>query len=179
VILAAAWGFGFSKLIKNVTIQRVTQVAAFIPAVLLFIALQPAPGTFGNAIEFSTSQFIALATGVAASAAFAVYYKAALARPKHAMDLGLPAEFMPGFVPASAPAAEDDDEEVRRADDDDAEEAPIARPVPTKVKTKTKTKKKLKKKATREPEPEPEPKKQDHDPEKAKDEELPEPPKED
>jgi phosphatidylglycerol:prolipoprotein diacylglycerol transferase len=93
--------------------------------VALFFALQPAPGTFGNSVEFSTSQFIALVSGITASIAHAIYYKAALARPKHAMDLGLPPEFAPAG--AAVPAADD-------ADDDDEEE-PVRRP-PPKKKTK-------------------------------------------
>ncbi len=103
VIMAVGWVVGFSKAIENVTVQRVTQVVAFVPAVALFFMLQPAPGTFGTSASYSTSQFIGLASAVLASVAFAVFYKAALAHPKQAMALGLPPEYMPGGDPEAAP----------------------------------------------------------------------------
>jgi phosphatidylglycerol:prolipoprotein diacylglycerol transferase len=118
VILAVGWCIGFSKAIRSVPLQRATQVASFIPAVLVYLALRP--DTFANApnVEWSTSQFIAITSGFAASVAFAVFYKAALAHPKQAMDLGLPPEPLPeGAEPADGPAPpadEDDEEEVRR-----------------------------------------------------------------
>jgi phosphatidylglycerol:prolipoprotein diacylglycerol transferase len=137
VVLGVGWVIGFSKRIQNVTVQRVTQVAAFLPAVLLFFKLQPDAGTFGNNVQYSTSQFIALASGIAASMAFAVFYKAALAHPKHAMDLGLPPEFgLAGSAPPP-PAAEEED---------DGEEEPVRR-APPKKKVKGK-KAKAAKKAT-------------------------------
>jgi phosphatidylglycerol:prolipoprotein diacylglycerol transferase len=142
VVLGVGWVIGFSKRIQNVTVQRITQVAAFLPAVLLYFKLQPDAGTFGNNVQYSTSQFIALASGIAASMAFAVFYKAALAHPKHAMDLGLPPEFAPaGATPPPAQAA----------DEDDGEEEPVRRPPPKKKgKGKGKAKAKEAKKASTE-----------------------------
>jgi phosphatidylglycerol---prolipoprotein diacylglyceryl transferase len=113
VIMAIGWMVGFSKAIENVTVQRVSQVVAFVPAVALFFLLQPAPGTFGNSVQYSTSQFIGLASAVLASVAFAILYKAALAHPKQAMALGLPPEFG-GPAPVPAPAADEDEEPRRR-----------------------------------------------------------------
>jgi phosphatidylglycerol:prolipoprotein diacylglycerol transferase len=112
-LMAIGWFVGFSKAIENVTVQRVTQVVAFVPAVVLFFVLQPAAGTFGNSVQFSTSQFIGLASAVLASAAFAVLYKAALAHPKQAMALNLPPEFG-GPAPEPAPAADEEEEPRRR-----------------------------------------------------------------
>jgi phosphatidylglycerol:prolipoprotein diacylglycerol transferase len=109
-LLSIGYVVGFSQVIKNLAVKRVTQVAAFLPVVALFVALKPEG--FDNNMEFSTSQFIAITSGFAASVAFAIFYKAALAHPASAMDLRLPA-------PAGAPgAALDEDDE----DEDDEEE---------------------------------------------------------
>jgi phosphatidylglycerol:prolipoprotein diacylglycerol transferase len=131
VILAVGWVIGFSHVIKNPTVMRVTQVLSFVPAVALYVVLQPDQGTFGNSVQYSTSQFIALTSGFAASVAFAVFYKAALAHPKHAMDLNLPPEFAPAGA-APLPVADEDD------DEDDEE--PVRRPPPKKLKAKGKGK---------------------------------------
>jgi phosphatidylglycerol:prolipoprotein diacylglycerol transferase len=118
-ILAAGFAIGFSQLIKNITVRRVAQVAAFIPAVLLFVALKPE--AFETNMEFSTSQFIAITTGFAACAAFAVFYKAALAHPESAMALRLP---LPAGAPV--PVTDDEDDEDDEEDDDDSEEEKAA-----------------------------------------------------
>jgi phosphatidylglycerol:prolipoprotein diacylglycerol transferase len=115
-LLAVGWVIGFSNRIQNVTFRRLTQALSFAPVVALYLALKPE--SFGNDANamFSTSQFIAITSGFAASVAFAVFYKAALAHPKQAMDLGLPPEFAPaGTAPPPAPAeADDEDEEAPR-----------------------------------------------------------------
>jgi phosphatidylglycerol:prolipoprotein diacylglycerol transferase len=134
VLMAIGWVVGFSKMIENQTAQRVSWVLAFVPAVALFFLLQPAAGTFGSTVQYSTSQFIGLSSAVVASAAFAVFYKAALAHPKQAMALNLPPEFMPGYDPNAAP--------VEAAPEDDEEEAPRRRAKKTARKTAKKTAKK-------------------------------------
>ena len=117
-ILAAGFAVGFSLLITNMVARRVAQVVAFIPAVLLFLALKPE--AFETNMQFSTSQFIAITTGFAASVAFAVFYKAALAHPESAMALRLPA-------PAGAPpSALDEDDEDEDEDEEDEEEKAAA-----------------------------------------------------
>ena len=118
-ILAAGFAIGFSHLISNMVARRVAQVVAFIPAVLLFIALKPE--AFETNMQFSTSQFIAITTGFAASVAFAVFYKAALAHPEAAMALRLPA---PAGAPS--PALDDDDEDEDDEDEEDEEEKAAA-----------------------------------------------------
>jgi len=122
LVLAVGWVIGFSRAIENKALQRATQVVAFVPVVALYFVLKPAQGNFDVSVEFSTSQFIAITSGFAASAAFAIYYKAALAHPQQAMDLGLPRELAPPGSAVLAPA------------DDDDEEAPVRRPPPRKVK---------------------------------------------
>ncbi|MEO7327741.1 MAG: prolipoprotein diacylglyceryl transferase family protein [Minicystis sp.] len=114
-LLSLGYVIGFSQVIKNVTVKRVTQVAAFLPVVALFLLLKPEG--FDNNMEFSTSQFIAITSGFAAAVAFAIFYKAALAHPASAMDLRLPA---PAGAPGAAlPADDDDDEDDDDEDDDD------------------------------------------------------------
>jgi phosphatidylglycerol:prolipoprotein diacylglycerol transferase len=142
VLLAVGWAIGFSKVIANKNARIASQVLAFVPAVALYFALKPE--TFANAanIKLSTSQFIALVSGVVASAAFAVFYKAALAHPKQAMDLRLPPDFAPAGGAPPEPAAPEDEEE----------EAPVRRQRPKK---KVKGKGKSKAKATPKPEPRP------------------------
>jgi phosphatidylglycerol---prolipoprotein diacylglyceryl transferase len=100
-------------------------VFAFVPVIALYFLLKPPQGNFDVSVELSTSQFIAITSGFAASVAFAIFYKAALAHPKQAMDLGLPREFAPaGAEPLDAAA--------------DDEEAPAPRPPPRKLKGKGK-----------------------------------------
>jgi phosphatidylglycerol---prolipoprotein diacylglyceryl transferase len=114
-ILSAGYVIGFSHAIKDVRLQRVTQVLAFVPPVVLYLLMKPE--TFGAAenIELSTSQAVALSTGFAASVAFAVFYKAALAHPEAAMALNLPVPADPSKL-----AEEDDDGE----DEEPEEERP-------------------------------------------------------
>lgn len=141
-LLAIGWVIGFSKEIENKTMQRLTQVLAFVPALALFFALQPEPGTFATSNQYSTSQFIAMTTGFAAALAFAVFHKAALAHPKQAMALNLPREALPeGAEPEPEPAAAEEDEEEERV-----KKAPAK---------KTRTGKKLKAKKAAKPAPEP------------------------
>jgi phosphatidylglycerol:prolipoprotein diacylglycerol transferase len=118
-ILAVGFAIGFSHLIKNITTRRIAQAIAFVPAVLLFLALKPE--AFETNMQFSTSQFIAITSGFAASVAFAVFYKAALAHPESAMALRLPAP-----VGAPTSALDDDDEDEDDEDDEDEEEKAAA-----------------------------------------------------
>lgn len=132
-LLAIGWVIGFSRAIENMTVRRVTQVLAFAPVIAIYLLLKPDSFATAASVQFSTSQFIAITSGFAASVAFAVFHKAALAHPKQAMDLGLPLE------PAAAGGAPIDGS---AGDDDDDEEAPRRPPPKKKVKAKSKTAKK-------------------------------------
>ncbi|MFT3767806.1 MAG: prolipoprotein diacylglyceryl transferase [Minicystis sp.] len=117
-LFAIGWCVGFSKAIQNLTFQRVTQVLSFVPAVLVYLAYKPETFATSANTQLSTSQFIALSSGVAASIAFAVFYKAALSHPKQAMALNLPPEFLPeGAAPKDEAIddEEDDEDEEERA----------------------------------------------------------------
>ena len=86
-LFAAAYSFGVAPALGNKTARLASQVASFVPAVIAFIELRPAPFQPVVPVQLSTSQFIGLATGIAAAVAFAMLYKAALANPKAAMAL--------------------------------------------------------------------------------------------
>jgi phosphatidylglycerol:prolipoprotein diacylglycerol transferase len=92
-VFAIGYALGFSKAIENTVMQRLTQVLAFVPAVVLYLALRPETFASSATIELSTSQAVALGSAFAVSIAFSVFYKAALAHPESAMALGLPAAF--------------------------------------------------------------------------------------
>ncbi|HVY49210.1 MAG TPA: prolipoprotein diacylglyceryl transferase family protein [Minicystis sp.] len=132
-VFAIGYGIGFAQEIKSVAVRRVTQVAAFLPAIIGYLVLKPA--TFGEAPneEWSTSQWIGMATALAGCIGFNILYRAYRANPARAMALELP-------PPAPDLADEDDDED----DDDDADEdeAPAAKkkPAPKPAATKAKAK---------------------------------------
>jgi len=143
-ILAVGFAVGFSHLIKNITTRRVAQVIAFIPSVLLFLVLKPE--AFETNMQFSTSQFIAITTGFAASVAFAVFYKAALTHPESAMALRLP---VPAGAPTSTLADEEDDEDDEDDEDEKAAAAAAAAAKKKAVAKKTVAKKTVAKKAVK------------------------------
>jgi phosphatidylglycerol:prolipoprotein diacylglycerol transferase len=114
-LLAVGWVIGFSKAIKDTTMQRLTQILAFVPAVALYLVMRPESFTTSANVQLSTSQFIALTSGFAGALAFAVFYKAAQAHPEQAMALGLPASGPlssdEGDLEKQAPAVDDGEEE--------------------------------------------------------------------
>jgi phosphatidylglycerol:prolipoprotein diacylglycerol transferase len=116
-ILAVGYVIGFSRMVSNEKVRRVTQVLAFLPAVIIYWLLKPE--SYGGSVttELSTSQAVAVSTGFAASVAFSIFFKAALAHPEAAMDLGLPKP-----EEEKKPAPEDEDEEDDDDDDDDDED---------------------------------------------------------
>jgi phosphatidylglycerol:prolipoprotein diacylglycerol transferase len=90
-------------MITNPTVQRISQVLAFVPPVVVYLLLKPETFASSSAMQLSTSQAVAISTGFAASVAFAIFQKAAIAHPESAMALGLPEPKAP------PPAADDDD----------------------------------------------------------------------
>lgn len=114
-LLAVGYVVGFSKMIENPTIQKGTQVLAFVPPLALYFMLKPESFASSLSIQLSTSQAVALVTGFAASLAFAAYYKAALAHPESAMALNLPPPEGEGAKEAPESADEDEDEDAAEA----------------------------------------------------------------
>lgn len=123
ILFAVGYVVGFSKMIENMTVRRVTQALAFVPAIALYVLLKPESFATASSIQLSTSQAVALTTGFAAALAFATYYPAALAHPEAAMALNIGPD---PTLASDAPAAdEDEDEDEER--DEDADDAPKAR----------------------------------------------------
>lgn len=119
-LLAVGYLIGFSHMVKNPTVRKVTQGLAFVPPIALYFILRPE--TFATSVtgELSTSQLVAVTTGFGAAIAFSVFWKAALAHPESAMSLGLP---RPEDAKKPAAAADDDEDE----DDEEDEEEIAAR----------------------------------------------------
>ncbi len=88
-LFGLGYALAFSRMIDREWLRRLTQVLAFVPAVLLWWLLKPGP--FGRVATepLSTSQFIGLLTAAAVSVAFVVFYRNALANPVAAMALRL------------------------------------------------------------------------------------------
>jgi phosphatidylglycerol:prolipoprotein diacylglycerol transferase len=130
-IFAIGYAIGFSQEIKNLGLRRATQVAAFLPTIIGYIVLKPE--SFGDAPndQWSTSQFIGMATGLAGCIGFNILYRGALVHPERAMDLGL----IKAPPPKGAEDDEDDDD-----DDDDAPPPPPKKKVTPKAKVKAKPK---------------------------------------
>jgi phosphatidylglycerol:prolipoprotein diacylglycerol transferase len=118
LVLSVGYVMGISKMIDNVAVRRVTQVAAFLPPLAVYLLKRPE--TFAQAVtyQFSTSQFVAITSGFAACVAFDIFLRGAKAHPESAMSLGLPKNL--GQEPDEPSAAESDD------DDDAAEEERVA-----------------------------------------------------
>ncbi|MDI1451370.1 prolipoprotein diacylglyceryl transferase family protein [Polyangium sp. 6x1] len=145
VLFAVGYVVGISKMIENPTMRRLSQILAFVPAAVLFLALRPESFGTSATIQLSTSQAVALSTGVAAAFAFSVYHQAALAHPEAAMaipQLAYVDDEAAEKKAASNVADEDEDEEpaaakkkVADADadaDEDEDEAPPVKQKPAK-----------------------------------------------
>ncbi|MBK9264491.1 MAG: prolipoprotein diacylglyceryl transferase [Polyangiaceae bacterium] len=120
ILFAIGYIIGPSKMIENPTIRSVTRVLGFIPAIVVFFALKPESFGTSVTVQLSTSQAVALSTGVAACMAFSVYYQAALAHPAAAMAIVLPPSLLAGEAAVAEAAVVS---KVADEDDDDASEA--------------------------------------------------------
>jgi phosphatidylglycerol---prolipoprotein diacylglyceryl transferase len=131
-LLSVGYVMGISKMIDNMAVRRATQFAAVLPP--LAVWLIKAPDSFAQAVtyQFSTSQFVAITSGLAACVAFDVLLRGAKAHPESAMSLGLPKNL--GEEPEEANDAADDDEEEERVAARSAAKARAlgaAKPAPT------------------------------------------------
>jgi phosphatidylglycerol---prolipoprotein diacylglyceryl transferase len=124
-IFAAAYAIGFSNVVQNAVARKATQVLAFVPALVLYLVHKPETFAASTTIQYSTSQAVALTTGFAASIAFAVYFKAALDHPEHAMALGIPDA---GGARKDAGDQEDDEAEEEAEEEDEPSSEPKPRP---------------------------------------------------
>ncbi len=90
LLLALGYIFFVARAVENRGLRVVTQAVAVLPAVGLYLALRPP--SFGEAVlvRLSTSQWVAVLTGIAAAIAYGTFWDAARAHPERAMELGLP-----------------------------------------------------------------------------------------
>ncbi len=106
-VLAAAFAFGIARALPQ-AYRLVASVAAFAPAVALYLYLRPATFISAQTVQLSTSQWVALLTGTAAAIAYGIFYDASRAHPERAMSLGLEAFYAkygkPGARAAGEPA---------------------------------------------------------------------------
>jgi phosphatidylglycerol:prolipoprotein diacylglycerol transferase len=121
LLFAAGFAASFARMIQHPLLRKVSQGAAFVPAVYAFFALRPSQFSQPTLMQLSTSQFIGIASALAVSVAFVVYANAAEAHPEAAMSLGLPE--------GEAPAAEEEPEPPEEAASS-ADEAPPAEAKP-------------------------------------------------
>ncbi len=90
-IFALGYAVAFAQSVSNIAMRRLTQVLAFIPAVVAYLALRPASFADEVLVQYSTSQWVAVLTSVAVSIAFVILWKAAEGHPTEAMTLNLDA----------------------------------------------------------------------------------------
>jgi phosphatidylglycerol:prolipoprotein diacylglycerol transferase len=144
-VFGVGYAIGFSKAIRNTVVQRVTQVLAFAPAVVAYVLLKPETFASTATQQYSTSQAVAVSTGFAASIAFAIFYKAALAHPETAMALNLPDPAEDEVKAAENEADEDEEEALAEAAKKPAKPAKAAADDETPAVQEKKPKKKKKK----------------------------------
>lgn len=126
-LFALGFVVGLSRRIKSLPVRRGAQVLAFAPAIVAFIKLRPESFAASTTVALSTSQFVALVSGLAASAAFAALYKAALLNPTEAMALNLPPELSLTDRTANRATRESDDGTGDDEGDDEGERDSSAR----------------------------------------------------
>ena len=100
LLFAAGYIAFVANAVKDVTLRRLTQAVALVPAVIAFLVLRPESFAEATLIQLSTSQWVAVLTGLPAAVAFGIYWKAAEMHPETAMSLALE-----GFRGADQPAA--------------------------------------------------------------------------
>lgn len=126
LLLALGYIFFVARAVENKTLRIVSQAASLLPALGLYLALKPP--SFGEQVlvKLSTSQWVAVITGVAAAIAYGTFWDASRSHPERAMALDLP-----GTTPAEAPA-----DEAAPGDAPPADAAPAAEGAPKKRKKK-------------------------------------------
>ena len=124
-----AFAFGPARSIAKDTPRRIAQVAALLPAPVLFFLLKPASFAQGTAVQLSTSQWIGLSTGVAAALVWGALFEVAKKNPEAAMALG-------------EGATDYDEDEDEDEDEDDAGERSLPEePKPSKKTPRSKVSK--------------------------------------
>jgi phosphatidylglycerol:prolipoprotein diacylglycerol transferase len=89
LLMSIGFVFGIALGIKNPQVRMVARIAAFLPPIIAYIKLRPA--SFGGEInvQLSTSQLIALSTGLLVSYFYARFWQEARRSPKLALAIGV------------------------------------------------------------------------------------------
>jgi phosphatidylglycerol:prolipoprotein diacylglycerol transferase len=89
LLFAIAYIVFIAGAVKDPTLRKLTQAIALVPPVVAFMVLRPESFAEPMLVQLSTSQWVAVLTGIPAAIAFGVYWKAAEMHPDTAMSLGL------------------------------------------------------------------------------------------
>jgi phosphatidylglycerol---prolipoprotein diacylglyceryl transferase len=89
LLFAIAYIVSIAKAVKDPTLRKLTQVISLVPAVIAFLVLRPESFIEAPLVQLSTSQWVAVLTGIPAAIAFGIFYSAAQMHPDTAMSLGL------------------------------------------------------------------------------------------
>jgi phosphatidylglycerol---prolipoprotein diacylglyceryl transferase len=105
-IFAVAYVVFMAPSVADGTMRKMTQIIAFVPAVVAFLLLRPASFAEQTLVQLSTSQWVAILTAIPAAVAYLVFFKAAEAHPASAMAIDL-TEFY-ALHPEARPKESDD-----------------------------------------------------------------------
>jgi phosphatidylglycerol:prolipoprotein diacylglycerol transferase len=122
-LLALGFVFGIALGITNPKVRMVARVLAFIPPIVAYVVLVPA--TFGKSIsvQLSTSQLIAVTSGLIVSYFYARFWTNARTSPQMAMALGYYGDLEDETTEKLKAKADDDDDEEDDEEEDEATEA--------------------------------------------------------
>ncbi|WP_394825309.1 prolipoprotein diacylglyceryl transferase [Pendulispora albinea] len=119
LVLSIGFVFGIALGIKNAQARLVARVLAFLPPIIAYIKLRPA--SFGGQVnvQLSTSQLIAVITGLLVSYFYARYWQDARRNPKLAMAVGTFEEVAPRKrKKARAPVVQEVEEETEEPEEE-------------------------------------------------------------
>lgn len=88
-LFAIGYVVAFAQNIRAVSLRRLTQVLAFVPAVVAYLAMRPGAFQGPQLVQLSTSQWVGVLTALAVAAAHVLYAKAAETHPDVAMRIDL------------------------------------------------------------------------------------------
>ncbi len=108
LLFGLGYAFFISRAVENKGLRAASQIAAIVPAVVLFLAMRPPSFADELLVRLSTSQWVGLLTGLAAAFAYATFWDAAKAHPAQAMALDLGPLFTPADAGDAAGAADDE-----------------------------------------------------------------------
>jgi phosphatidylglycerol:prolipoprotein diacylglycerol transferase len=123
-LMGLAYVFFVARAVENKNVRALTQVLAMVPSIALFVYLKPPSFADQALVKLSTSQWVALLTGLAAAVAYMTFFNAAKAHPERAMALGLE-EFWADHPEQAPQEYKDALAEAEKDEAEAAEEAPV------------------------------------------------------